>query len=74
MDGKIDTALLIEALEAHELWNEAEDKHLGTFHQRMDLCSYAQFMTEKALAHVRGLAFDKEWAGVPRLVITTSER
>jgi len=67
----MNTALLIQALEAHELWAKAEHEHLGTFHERMDLCSYAEFMTEKALAHVRGEAFAKEWVGVPRLIITT---
>jgi hypothetical protein len=70
MDDKIDVGLLVKALEAHALWAKAENEHLGTFHERMDLCSYAEFMTEKALAHVRGELFEKEWQGVPRIIIT----
>ena len=74
MDSKIDIALLIQALEAHEAWAKAEHDSLGSFHQRMDLCSYAEFLTDKALAHVRGERFDKEWQGVPQLIITFGDK
>lgn len=70
MSDNIDVDLLVKALEANALWFKAESECLGTFHERMDLCSYSEFMTEKALAHVRGELFEKEWQGVPRLIIT----
>jgi hypothetical protein len=71
MDSKVDIALLVQALEAHERWFEAENKYLGTFHDRMNLCSYAEHLMHKALAHVRGEQFTDEWKGVPQLVLTT---
>jgi hypothetical protein len=70
VNSEIDTALLIEAIEANARWFKAENETLGSFHDRMNLCSYSEFMTAKALAHVRGEAFEQEWQGVPRFIIT----
>jgi hypothetical protein len=71
MESNIDTAMLVKALEAQERWFEAENKFLGTFYDRMDLCSYSEYLMKKALAHVRGELFVEEWVGVPQLIITT---
>lgn len=60
---------LLEAVKAYMLWQIAEDKNLGTFHAKMDLCSYAEWAGKKAL----GLPHDPEWKGVPRIVITMGE-
>lgn len=57
--------VLREALEACELWHRAETETLGTFHDRMELCSYSEWITKKAL----GLPCDEEWEGVPRIVL-----
>ena len=70
MESNIDTAMLVKALEAQERWFEAENKFLGTFYDRMDLCSYSEYLMKKALAHVRGELFVEEWVGVPQLIIT----
>ena len=59
------TADLQEAAEAMLRWFEAEDKHLGTFHDRMDLCQYVEWASRKALGEDVG-----EFEGVPRLIIT----
>ncbi len=56
-----------DALLAHAIWSLAENKNLGTFHDKMDLCSYAEWATNRAL----GLPNEKEeWVGVPRIVLT----
>lgn len=57
---------MLEAVEAYVLWNIAEDKNIGTFHEKMDLYSYAKWAGNKAL----GLPHDSEWRGVPSIVIT----
>jgi hypothetical protein len=56
---------LLEAVKAYKLWDVAEEKPLGTFHDRMDLCSYAQWAGDVAL----GRPHQAEWEGVPRLVL-----
>jgi hypothetical protein len=60
---------LLEAVKAYMLWHVAEDKNLGTFHAKMDLCSYAEWAGKKAL----GLPHAPEWKGVPRIAITIGE-
>lgn len=60
---------LLEAVKAYKFWDIAEHHNLGTFHDKMDLCSYAEWMGDKAL----GRAHKQEWAGVPRLVLTLKE-
>ncbi len=62
------TADLREAVEASVQWFEAEDKHLGTFHDRMDMCNYAEWISRKALGQDVG-----KFEGVPRLITTTGE-
>ena len=62
------------ALEAHELWEKAEREHLGSFHQRMELCNYAEWLTRKALAAVRGQQFEEEYEGVPRIILEPFEK
>ena len=69
MRDKAELARVREALEAHEAWAEAEHGSLGTFHQRMELCNYAEWLTEKVLAELRGEPFNKTFEGVPRLLI-----
>jgi len=54
-----------EAVEACVQWFDAEDKYLGTFHDRMDLCCYAEWACRKALGQDVG-----EFKGVPRILIT----
>ena len=60
---------LLKAVEANVSWFEAEDKHLGTFHDRMDMCSYAEWASRKAIGQDVG-----EFKGVPRLILTRSGR
>ena len=57
---------MLEAVKAYMIWNLAEDKNLGTFQDKMDMCSYAEWAGKKAL----GLPHDKEWKGVPRIAIS----
>ncbi len=57
--------LLKEAAEAVLIWFDAEDKGLGSFHDRMDLCHYAEWATRTALGQDMGA-----FKGVPRLVLT----
>ncbi len=66
-DFKPHTHLLLEAARACRLWHIAEEKGLGTFEARMDLCSYSEYATKVALGLI---PFDTEWQGVPCLVIT----
>ncbi len=68
------TPELLEACQAQEAWFKSEREGLPkstTFHERMDLCSYCEYMTAKALAKVAGKPFDKkeEWEGVPQILI-----
>jgi hypothetical protein len=60
---------LLEAVEASCIWAILEHDNLGTFYDRMDLCSYAEWCVDKAL----GLPHDDEWAGVPRLVLARKD-
>jgi len=60
---------LLEAVKAYMMWHIAEDKNLGTFHAKMDLCSYAEWAGKKAL----GLPHDEIWRGVPRLEIRLNQ-
>lgn len=56
---------LLEAVRASCLWAIAEQRTLGSFHDRMDLCSYAEWCCDKAL----GRPHAEEWEGVPRLIL-----
>ena len=60
---------LLEAVEASCLWAIAEQRSLGSFHTRMDLCSYAEWCCDKAL----GRPHKEEWEGVPQLILTRSD-
>ena len=57
---------LIEAVRVSMLWNIAEESGLGTFHDRMELCNQSQWL----LAKVCGLPHEKEYKGVPRIIVT----
>ena len=61
--------LLREAAESMVAWFDAEDKNLGSFHDRMDLCKHAEWTARKALGQNVG-----EFEGVPRLILTMSRR
>ena len=61
-------ANLEAAVEAAVRWFDAEDESLGTFHDRMDLCCYAEWAARKSLGQDVG-----DFQGVPRLLITTKE-
>ena len=56
---------LLEAVRASCFWAEAENQHLGTFDDRMNLGSYAEWCCDKAL----GRPHSEEWEGVPRIVL-----
>lgn len=55
---------LLTAVEAMVRWFVAEDQHLGTFHDRMDLCAFTEWTARKALGQEVG-----EFKGVPRLIL-----
>jgi hypothetical protein len=63
--------LLLQAAEAHAAWAYAEEGHglNSTFNERMELCNYAEFLTNNALALMRGEALPSEYEGVPRIVV-----
>lgn len=52
------------AAEAVVRWFDAEAHNLGSFHDKMDLCKFAEWATRKALGEDNG-----DFVGVPRLVI-----
>ena len=56
--------LMREALEAHQAWAIAEEKHLGDFDVRSELCYYANHLTEKALGLTVG-----DYEGVPHMIV-----
>ena len=56
------------AVEAMVLWFDAENDDLGTFHDKMDLCKYAEWCARRALGQEVG-----EFEGVPRLVLVLAE-
>jgi len=43
---------------------EAESKNLGTYHDKMQLCSYSEWACKKALGLTKG-----EWVPVPVITI-----
>jgi len=57
-------ALALEALEAVVAWFDAEDQHTGSFHDKMELCNYAEWMSRKAL----GQNVD-EYKPVPQIIL-----
>lgn len=57
-------ALALEALEAVVAWFDAEDQHTGSFHDKMELCNYAEWVSRKALGQEVG-----EYVPVPKLLI-----
>lgn len=63
--------MLLQAAEAHAAWAYAEKGHglNSTFNERMELCNYAEFLTNNALALMRGEALPAEYQGVPRIVV-----
>lgn len=68
MNNELHT-LMRAALQANEVWHIAEDKSLGTFHQRVELCNYSEWITRKALAADGGAPFDEPFQGMPRILI-----
>lgn len=64
---------LLAAAEAHLAWTWAEDQHdLATFSERMELCSYAEWLTRRAVDKASGAAAGEEYVGVPRLIVWPS--
>ncbi|MDQ7981914.1 hypothetical protein QYH69_32340 [Paraburkholderia sp. SARCC-3016] len=63
--------LLLQAAEAHAAWAYAEEGHglVSTFNERMELCNYAEYLTNKALAIMRGEPLPETHEGVPRIVV-----
>lgn len=61
--------LLYESAVAHEAWSRAEREYIGTFDQRCELCNYAEWLTRRALAAVRGEEFTDAFEGVPKILI-----
>jgi len=63
--------LLLQAAEAHAAWAHAEEGHglNSTFNERMELCNYAEFLTNNALALMRGEALPAEYEGIPRIIV-----
>jgi hypothetical protein len=55
---------LEEAARACHAWHVAEDRGLGTFQQRMELCHYSEYLTEQVL-----LGGDTPYEGVPRITL-----
>lgn len=61
--------LAVKALRAHRAWDLAERTNIGTFHDRMELCNYAQWLTEKTLRLIDGEPEGEPFEGVPRLLL-----
>lgn len=63
--------LLLQAAEAHAAWAYAEEGHglNATFNERMELCNYAEYLTNNALALMRGETLPAEYEGIPRIVV-----
>lgn len=56
---------LLDAVKAYKLWDLAEENNLGSFSDKMNLCSYAQWAADRAL----GRAHAKEWTPVPQITL-----
>lgn len=56
------------AVEAMVLWFDAENQNLGSFHEKMDLCAYAEWTARRAMGQDVG-----DFKGVPRLVLTIGQ-
>lgn len=67
----VSAPLLLAAAEAHAAWSWAEESHgaTSTHSERMELCNYAEFLTNKALAAAAGEPFPDEYDGVPRIIV-----
>ena len=59
---------LRKACEAMVRWFDAENQTLGTFHDRMDLCKYAEWCTRRALGEDVG-----DFEGVPQLLLILNQ-
>lgn len=64
-----ENAALRHASQANLDWHESENKSLGTFWERVELCDYSQWCAKKAL----GLPCDEEYPGIPKLVLVRKE-
>lgn len=60
-----ENARLREALEACAAWHYAESNNVGSFQEKMELCKYSEWATQKAL----GLSSGVQYEGVPRMFI-----
>lgn len=61
--------LMQKALRAMKAWFYCEDYGLGSFYQRGVLCTYAEHMTDKALAASNGHDPDSTYSGNRKLLI-----
>lgn len=59
---------LLAACRAHHAWSLAEKQNGISFHAKMDLCAYAEWLTVKALAKVNGTEA-QAFSGVPRILL-----
>ena len=62
---------LLAACEAHAAWAWAEHNHAqATFHERMELSQYAEWLTQRALLVAAGCNPESEkYRGVPQLIV-----
>jgi len=60
------------ALTACAAWHWAERNHAGKFNERMELCNYSEYLTQKALAISEGRPHDESYIGVPHLIVWPS--
>lgn len=57
-------ALLEHAALANYIWHKAESESLGSFHDRMDLCQYSDWICKKAIERK-----EEEFNFVPRILL-----
>jgi hypothetical protein len=61
---------MLEACEAHTAWAWAEKNHSSsTFNERLELCNYSNWLTQKALAKVQGKTPEDAYSGVPHMIM-----
>lgn len=58
------TELCRQAITAIVQWFDAERMNLGSFHDRMELCNYAEWLARKAAGQDVG-----EYHGIPKITI-----
>lgn len=64
-DFKDRTELLEQLAYAQYVWHKSEEKNLGTFHKRMEICNYVEWLAVKAIEGT-----DEPFKLVPTLRLT----